>query len=163
MDGGYLNELNMKEIIENWMLTTTKNGSWKNYNDLHIDNINVEYRIKSKWIVGLLNCLNIAIEIRNERNLNFIVGIGLSLYSSITPRGLSFNSIEMLQDEIDWSPPSLYLFQPQWSDWQEIEKNGISVDCIDFGIYAEKKYLNEFYNKNDKEYRRSLFIVSLCQ
>jgi hypothetical protein len=54
----------MKETIRNWMTNTINDGSWKKYNDLHIDKISSKYNNKSMWVNGAIESLKNAIIIR---------------------------------------------------------------------------------------------------
>jgi hypothetical protein len=150
-----------KAIINNWISSTVKDGSWKNYNDLHIDEINSVYSSPEYWIPAGNRYLEMAIKYRDKNHINFIVALGFSLCSSKTSLGLKCESYEELIPQFDSSPPSLYLFEPSWENWRETEERSSSVEISNLTSLPVKVKYVEFFNVEDLEYRRSLFLISL--
>ncbi len=147
-----------KKTIESWVLTVVNDGSWMNYNDLHIDNISVELKKPTTWLLSGLECFNIAIDIIKKNELPFVVELDFSLKSNSNIQGVNFVNSEQLIKQFSWTPPSLYLFKPDWENFKQGIKRSIKIDFID--VNNSEWYFCEQYNPDDKEYRRSLFLVS---
>lgn len=126
MDGNFrINEAqHQRQVIEAWMLSNIQSGGFKIYDDLHIDRIDERWRDRKNWIDGGLYALGLAIELRDKHQLEFTVAMGCSLLVPESGRPISVpRNKEELTAQIDWAPPSLYLFprhQEPWLEWGEI-------------------------------------------
>ena len=53
MDGHYINKQEKyKRFLADWVDNSISNKSWEKYQDLHLDEIDSEYRHKGNWIEG---------------------------------------------------------------------------------------------------------------
>ena len=70
------------KIIRDWFNNVTSSGSWKEYDDLHIDEIDQDCKNPIIWINNGLKYLSEAIVIRNKKKLQFIIVLGIGLKST---------------------------------------------------------------------------------
>lgn len=117
MDGSYQNNNSDSErraVIERWMMTNIGARGFERYDDLHVDCIDSAWKEKSVWIAGGLEALQLAAGVRDQRKLDFSVALGCSLdVNSPSP----IKTEQGLLAQLDWSPPSLYLFERGKEPW----------------------------------------------
>ena len=145
-------------MIKKWMLSVAADGSWGNYNDLHIDEIDPSYADPSLWISKGCETLREAASIRDSLGLSFVVAVGIELNSSPTPLKADFTTPEELTRALGRSPPSLYLFPPDWENWRETIARSVPVDNAILGITWGQCGYYEHFDVDDMEYRHSLFV-----
>ena len=143
----------ISKIIEQWIIATWKNQSYKKYNDLHIDTVNPVFTDQKNWVAGGLLCLNIAADVRDKRKIPGMIMLGFSLRSGKKPYGINFSNFSEFQKELDWSPPSLYLMMKMP---QKIKK--VRLPFLPNYVNA---YYSEYLTEWDEDYRRSLLIFRL--
>ena len=149
--------------IEHWMLGIIRDGGVQRFDDLHIDKIDSAWKSKSVWIDGGLEAFSLALEIRNLHRLSFDVGLGFSLEADDQLRGVDFRTREEFLQRLDWSPPSLYLFDRGQEPDRQTAAAGGAVQDIDptiLGLRGHARcYYLEFKTQEDNEFRRSVFFV----
>ena len=96
-----------QEIIERWMLSAATDGGIRRLDELHIDDIDPEWKSKSEWLSGGLVVFRLAVEIRDRHKLPLTVGVGFSLEAGEELRGVDFHTSVEFRERFDWSPPSL--------------------------------------------------------
>jgi hypothetical protein len=104
----------------------------------------------------------LAILSRNELRLEVTVVLAFSLKAGEQRRGLNFLTASELEGELDWSPPSLYLFAENSEPWKDSESEPAAVNsAILFGTSVEAKgcFYIEFKEAGSSEYARSLVLV----
>jgi hypothetical protein len=162
-----------ESVIERWMLSITANGGIERYDDLHIDQIDELWRDRRYWLQGGLQAYALATHIRDKHRIEASVSLTFSLKSDSKPRGVTFASPLDFQAELDWSPPSLYLFCTGKEPWTEAELNSdrkslrggpilIPLDPAMFlgtPVNASASYYLEFLPDASAEYSRSVFLA----
>lgn len=150
----------VKQRIETWMLRVIEAKSYLQFEDLHIDEIDSEYRNPHSWLKGGIRCFQAALSIRTSRGFAFTVGLGFSLKCGPDRKGITFSRLEDVQAELDDSPPSLYLFDASGHPWFEdsdyVELGG------EYGIahnFRTRAYYREWRDENDNEFRRALWLL----
>ena len=133
----------------------------RDFYDLHVDDISPRFEAKSSWVKATVECLQAAVLIRNSQRLPFTIAAGLSLQSHETPYGLPPEHLDQITEELDDSPPSLYLFEKNHEPW---------LDDRDFrelpGQYQPplnipiRSFVREWLDENDGEFRRSFWLAS---
>ncbi|MEW6609762.1 MAG: hypothetical protein AB1414_20335 [bacterium] len=161
MGGSFLNNTNITEKIDRWIINNIKDKKYLQYDDFHIDEVDLSLTLRENWIPGSIKCLKTALESRNKRQLPFTVALAFSLKSKETPIGANFQTPDELEQEFDITPPSLYLF-PKGSEPWVIDFNDFLL--IDLDLFRLKGLdVKCFYAENligdDDEYRRSLWLV----
>src|SRR5258708_12816042 len=97
------------ERIKKWMAGVARDGSWQNYHDLHIDEIDALLEDRSLWVNHGCRCLNLANSVRRELGINLVVALGIELRSYKNPSPIIFKVKINIKKNLADSPPSLYL------------------------------------------------------
>lgn len=102
------------------MIEILADGGIERFDDLHIDEIDPEWKSKARWTDGAKTALAIAMEVGAAHRFPVTVAAAFSLRSDVAAIGANFNSETDLLPRLDNSPPSLYLFprgrEPWWRD-----------------------------------------------
>jgi hypothetical protein len=154
-------------VIKKWMLSIISDGGVGRYDDLHIDQIDKNWGDRQKWLDAGLEAFRLAIDLRDQHQLDFTVSLAFSLQSGDKPRGLDFTNNQEFMDALDWSPPSLYLFRTGEEPWvlpyqPSSDLRLMSIDTLRmFGckIDARRCYFMEFKNVGTNEYYRSIHVT----
>jgi len=94
--------------IREWMLATISNGGIDRLDDLHVDDIDGNWKQRANWISAGIRVYELAVRLQNDLGLNVKVALGFSLLDGM---GQTFDTEEEFESQLDWSPPSLYLFK----------------------------------------------------
>jgi hypothetical protein len=155
-------DANKQEKIETWMLTIVQDGGVRRFDDLHIDKIDSAWGDKNCWIDRGLEAFRTAIDIRNLHQLPFAVGFGFSLSAGDRHRGVDFQTRKDFFEELNSSPPSLYLFDRGGEPDKRTMLAGGMVQNLDpaiFGLQGGVRcYYLEFKQPDIDEFSRSLFL-----
>jgi hypothetical protein len=147
-----------KKIIRDWFNDVTSSGSWKEYDDLHIDEIDHNCKNPIVWVNNGLKYLSEAILIRNEKKSQFIIALRIFLESTEVHEDINLNNLEEIKDCFEDTPPSLLAFLPDWDNWLEMLNKGIDLtSSINLNEGLKCNYY-EYYTTDDKEYRRIIYI-----
>lgn len=149
-----------EETIAEWITTVTHDGGIERYDDLHVDQIDLAWRGRHLWLKAGLEAHDIAVHFRDMRKLPFMVVLAFSLRSGETQCGVNFQDSNGLQAELDWSPPSLYLFPPEQNPCAPAETQ-VPLDGPQlFGISSIRECCyTEFKNSSGSEYSRSVLLI----
>lgn len=159
-----------KHIIETWMDSVTSDGGVDRFDDLHIDQISPSFSNRSEWVRGGVEMFIVAKTCLEKYGDTVTLALAFSLEASVTPKGPSAISSVNFSDQIDWSPPSLYLFWRNREPWAEkVSKIPNFTTQIDpeavFGEYIHVMkseyccYLMEFKQEGNDEYYRTVFLT----
>ena len=153
---------NERSRIEQWMLAIISDGGVDRFDHLHIDDINPCWEDKNRWIEAGMKAFRTALSVRDERRLPFTVSLCFSLVAADKPCGVDFQTREDLLAKLDWSPPSLYLFdRGNEPDKQTAAADG-TIQVLDpaiCGAHADVRcYYLEFKPQDDDEFRRSVSV-----
>jgi hypothetical protein len=166
------------QIIEKWILSNIQRGTYSDYDDLHIDQIDSVWRSRSLWVGAGVESFRTAVRIRNKHHPSLTIALAFSLVGASQPLGLDFQTRDQFEAQLNPSPPSLYLFKSGEEPWstvsrrddpatqmlvlREIEWKAIfgDVDVVKRSLYVVKRSLYmEFRQKPLEEYARSVFLV----
>lgn len=148
------------EKIRIWMKEVIQHRSYERYDDLHLDKIDPAYAEPLTWLAAGAACLDAAITIRDGNSWPFSVALGVSLKAGPERIGRNFTDYEQVAGELDWTPPSLYVFprgDPSWLGGPELEELGPEYRAPTTA--ATQAFFREWHDANDQEYRRSLWFV----
>jgi len=145
--------------IRRWMLATVSDGGIKRLDDLHVDDIDAGWRDPTSWVSAGLTAYELALGIRRELDLDVTVALAFSL---VVAQGTSvdvFETREEFEKQLDWSPPSLYLFKV--GDQQHLSAT-IRVDPLPKALFSQlpdgtKSFLLRWLAEDGSE-RRSVFV-----
>ena len=139
------------EKLESWIINSIKDQSWKKFNDFHINDIDKKFNDPNLWIRGGIELFVESLKIRDKLNIQIVIELMFSLKSKKIPTKSFIKSTEKLKLELDWSPPSLYIFKPNWDVWKsgiilrkEIVLNDLHVKNAKFYYYEYLSTSNEF-------------------
>ena len=159
-----------RQVVESWMRVVIRDGGIERFDDLHIDRIDAEWKSKKLWIPAAFQVHDVAIEIRNQSKFPVSVNLAFSLKSDSEPRGVNFGTREQFIEQLDDTPPSIYLFRPGTEPWilrTNSKSFGTSQNSLVqkitfpvFGSLAEEKncFYLEFKEIDMDEYSRAVFI-----
>ena len=143
----------VRERIEHWITSQLEDS----VDDLHIDEIESSFSKRDKWIIGAEYCLNTATDIRDEMKLPFKVLLAFSLRSGENLKGINFKNLTQFENELDYTPPSLYAFSKD-KNWSDFGIEPIKINFLEFNLKnIECNYL-EYKEQDDEEFRRSLWL-----
>jgi hypothetical protein len=148
--------------IQNWITEVLSGGGIDQYDDLHLNQIDGEWAGKEHWLQGGLEAYRIAVRLRNSQAPNLKVVLAYSLNTSEIPQGVNFGTTEALQSQLDWSPPSLYLFHRGREPWTQPVDKAVCLNAESlFGSPLESVecYYVEFKQPGSSEYLRSVFLA----
>ena len=94
--------------IREWMLATISNGGIERLDDLHVDDIDENWKQPSNWIPASIRAYELAVMLQSNLRLSVKVALAFSLLDGTAQ---TFDTEEEFQRQLDWSPPSLYLFK----------------------------------------------------
>ena len=99
------------------MLATTSNGGIDRLDDLHVDDIDENWKQRANWISASIRAYELAVTLQSNLRLSVKVALAFSLLDGM---GQTFDTEEEFESQLDWSPPSLYLFKAD--DQQHLSK-----------------------------------------
>jgi hypothetical protein len=150
------------------MRQVSQDGGIERYDDFHIDDIDPDWEARNSWADASLWAFDAALEARDKLKLPCTVGLGMSLCSDELDFGDGV-SMAALVSQVDWSPPSLYLFrrgQEPGSDLDSAIQSGyigtdtVSVEFRVLDVPAAKTGLFLRFRRNGSdEYTNSAFIL----
>jgi hypothetical protein len=126
------------------------------FDDLHIDKIDSAWRGRESWVDGCSEALHLAIQVKTQIAPDKILAMMCSLSSDesafIVPR-----SPNELAEQIDWQPPSLYLFDPGNEPW--IDSRTVTITpTVEMFAGCRECFVMEFRTK-EEELRRTFVAV----
>jgi hypothetical protein len=95
--------------IRRWMLATVSDGGIERLDDLHVDDIDAGWKDPTSWVSAGLTAYGLALGIRRELGLAVTVALAFSLVDARDTPDV-FDTQAEFEKQLDWSPPSLYLF-----------------------------------------------------
>jgi hypothetical protein len=151
-----------EEAIERWMLTIVDDGGVDRLDDLHIDKIDSVWEHRAHWVDGALEAFRVARVLRDRNGLPFTVALAFSLRSGSRPRGIDFQTRSELEERLDSSPPSLFLFRRGEEPRNQMTASNPSRD-LNPSIFAIQDvgvtcYYLEFLQGDAEEYCRSVSV-----
>lgn len=149
MDGLYQNEKkNILVFLAKWVHQVISQRLWEKFVDLHIDEVDAEFKSPKNWIQGGVFLLVGIMSLIDKSKYEVILAIPLSCLTSESI--FDFKQLKELDRELDLTPPSLYLFPRGDKNFEqtiersqfleEISKNeGLRI------FYDEKNEIDEVY------------------
>jgi len=99
--------------ISKWVTETIESRGDLRYDDLHVDQVDPEFRKRELWVYGGMECLQLALKARDVRGAEFTVALAFSLEAGDRPLGLNFEDLTGLESQFDLSPPFFVPFPPR--------------------------------------------------
>jgi hypothetical protein len=145
--------------IRRWMLATVSDGGIQRLDNLHLDDIDATWKDPTSWVSAGLIAYGLALGIRQELGLDVTVVLAFSLVDAQETSGDVFETEEEFQKQLDWSPPSLYLFKA--GDQQHLSAT-VRVDPLPKALFPwlpkdTKSFLLRWLAEDGSQ-RRSVFV-----
>ena len=145
-------------IIEGWMQMVLATDGIGRFDDLHIYKIDPAWRGRESWIDGSSEAMDLAKEVKTsvapEKTLAIMCALTNDDGELVAPR-----SPNELSEQIDWTPPSLYLFDPGNEPLADLGMVTVTPTVRMFTGCSEC-FVMEFSTKKEKELRRTFVAVS---
>jgi hypothetical protein len=144
--------------IREWMLATVSNGGIERLDDLHVDKIDEDWAQRTNWVDAGFTAYRLAIAVKDKLGLDVTVALGFSLVDDETGTKI-FETKEEFDVQLDWSPPSLYLFNA--GDDQHLSSTA-QIDPLPKSLISKlpegsKSFLLQWISE-DGHHRRSVFV-----
>jgi hypothetical protein len=138
------------------MLATTSNGGIDRFDDLHVDDIDEHWKQRANWVSASIRAYELAMSLQSTLGISVKVALAFSLLDGI---GQTFDTEEEFESQLDWSPPSLYLFKA--GDQQHLS-NVVKFDPLPKAIASRfpqgtKSFLLQ-WDTEDGSVRRSVVV-----
>lgn len=150
----------MRERIQAWMRSVVDAERYAAFDDLHIDQVDAALVTPEHWLSGAVQVLQVAEGIRENDGFPVTVAVGISLESGPVRTGIGFDSLTEAERHFGSTPPSLYVFKRGEEPWSQ------GSDCGELGTAYRpdtnpdvQVYYCEWFDKNDSEFRRSLWLA----
>ncbi len=139
-------------FIQNWINKVISDKLWEKYVDLHINDIDKCFKEKQNWIEGSLFLFGCFLSLVDDKKYDVFLVIPLTCVSKKDLVPLTF---ELLEKELDITPPSFYLFAKGEKNYEATIKSAKHLSEIGEKINARAYYKEE--NENNECYR-TLYI-----
>ena len=154
MDGQYQNKVeSVEQVLKIWINGVISGQLWEKYVDLHIDEVDIEFKEKTTWIEGSLFLFNCILKLIDESVYDIILVIPLSC--TFEPSKNDITDFVNIITELDITPPSFYLFPKDNKNFEDTIKSSKYLNEI-----SERINLGVFYKEKneEREYYRTLYI-----
>lgn len=145
--------------IRQWMLATVSDGGIARLDHLHVDDIDATWKDPTSWVSAGLIAYGLALRIRRELGLDVTVALAFSLVEGQNTSEDLFDTQAEFEKQLDWSPPSLYLFKV--GDQQHLSAT-VRVDPLPkvllFQLPEDTKSFLLRWLTEDGSQRRSVFV-----
>ena len=95
-------------LMRQWVSETILGKRWEKHDDLHIDELDAQFKSPGQWVAISLFCLNYLTSIIDKSKYEVLLAIPLTEAEiSIPVEALSLADFEQF---VGWTPPSFYLF-----------------------------------------------------
>lgn len=154
MDGYYLNN-NASTHLKNWVDQVIYQADWLNIQDIHIDEIDSDFKDKNTWIKGSIAVFKMIINEIGDRSYQAMLVIPLSYLKQQTDFNLI--NISNLSEQLYLTPPSIFLIPKQSINFEKSIKNSEFHSEL-----SEVLGLNVYYKaeKEDYEFARTLYVLN---
>lgn len=146
-------------IIRRWMLGIVSDGGIERFDDLHVDVIDPAWKDPTSWVSAGLKAYGLALGIQRELGLDVTVALAFGLVDAQDDSREVFETQEQFEKQLDWSPPSLYLFKV--GDQQHLSGT-VLVDPLPKALFSQlpqdtKSFLLQWLMEDGSQ-RRSVFV-----
>jgi hypothetical protein len=148
-----------RDRIQEWMNHVHSTGGVERYDDLHIDLIDAKWKPREMWISSGIAALALASSMQVSIKQGFAVALGMSL-GVRQPHKIPSTTADLVE-QIDRTPPSLYLFRSGREPWHGdckctfLETNFGTREQDIRGVYIEFR--------RDGELRRSYYLIDAAK
>ena len=152
--------MDKEKKIQEWILTTIRDESWKVHDEIHIDTVDPSFKNKENWINGGLECYNIANKFLKDTSLPFLLVLSIALKSKKKQKNYIIKSFEEIKKDLTYIPPSLYIYLLGWEGLNNMFLKSVSITDLTLDNIDGLPYYYQGYNSDDNEIRRWFSIHS---
>lgn len=162
------------EVIRTWIDQCLHGGGIDRYDDLHVDQIDPQWKKKETWVSAAKEVFCISTHERDqvESESNIRIVLCVPLVSDEAPMGVTFKNGEDLERELSYTPPSLYMFRRGMEFWNEFKSADLAstelsprIETLNAGSFfgpldrnVECVFL-EHKRPDDDDFSRTLFLA----
>ena len=151
-----------KNHIETWVVDCWASSGYLRYENLDISRVESSFNMKVNWIKGGIDCLRVAVAIRDSMQIPLQICLAFSLKSRRKPIGKNFSNYKELEKQFTSSPPTLYAFSSDQKIWDETPHVELSEEWLKIRMPGILFYYVEYLLKSDgdPDHRRSFWFIS---
>ena len=142
--------------LTDWVEEVIGNQLWEKAVDLHIDALDAQFKQPGRWVKASLFVLSCFQDILDRSKYEVLLAIPLAL--SFTPTDGAELHPDMLEQNVDSTPPSFYVFPVHFPAFAETLKASVYLSSLSC-LMSREVYFKEV--KEDAEYHRWLFVREL--
>lgn len=153
MDGHYLNKKYKQHLYE-WIDKAIKNHSWERHEDLHLDEIDLEFKKNENWVEGSIYIYKLVLDIILGTSFSCFLVIQLTYSDNKT----KFKSLkwDYIKSQLDLTPPSFYLFPKGNINYEKTIIDLLYVESLSKEIGYKVFFKEE--KEREGEYFRCIYI-----
>ena len=157
MEDSSMTSTSTQFVIRNW-LRAFATSTERNRDDLHVDQINSEFKNPRRWSEAGVQCLHLAFDAVQSENLPVTVAMEFFLAASQEPTGYSGGRVQDLR--FSWTPPALTVFRPDAVPWRQSDAfTPVEADTgLPEGVVGRVLY-QEWFDESEGDYDRRLWLV----
>jgi hypothetical protein len=144
--------------VREWMTDVVRTGSWRTFDDLHIDEIDGNVA-RDAWVWESLRIAREAALTRDHIAPSFAIVLGFGLGPSTRPIPPEWSSVKGFTDDLDESPPSLYMFERGSEEWRSLLGDTVAFAPPPFLTNCGDVRYREAWETGHREYRRSVLLI----
>jgi hypothetical protein len=146
--------------ISQWIHNAIVEGSYRKFDDLHIDDIDADYENPSVWLPASLGALAEAAKLRDRGGWPFTIALAIPLAPASRSGTAMQLGIEQLSGHLGDTPPSLYAFEQGSEPWANNRDEFVELAGFIAGDQGGKGYFTERPDPDeDGEYQRTVWIA----
>lgn len=107
--------------ITKWVEEVIESKGWERHYDLHIDEIHKTYKNPNTWVNGSLYLYKLVSDIIDHSKYDVYLSICLSC--KLHKTNIDEVTIESIKTDLDFTPPSFYMFRLGDKNYEEIPSN----------------------------------------
>jgi hypothetical protein len=133
-------------------------GGIERFDDLHIDRIDPAWRDRGFWLKGCSDAIDLAKELKKTIAPDKSLALMCALVSEKGELAPPRTPAELLE-QTDWSPPSLYLFDPESEPWAD--SGTVTMTPTDRIFPACSRCFMMIFNAHQQDELRRTFVAVL--
>lgn len=140
-------------LLAAWAEEVIKDQLWERFTDLHIDVLDVRFKQPGRWVEASLCLLTCFRDIVDESKYEILLAIPLA--SSADPLDVEALPLATLEERVDYTPPSFYLYPIGFWAFDETLSASSYLPALS-NSFNRRVYFKE--EKRVDEYCRWLFV-----
>lgn len=157
MDGQYHNQKEQYvKFLQTWINKVIQDKLWNKFIDIHIDDIDKDFKEKDTWLKGSLFLYNCILNIIDKTNYDVSLVIPLSCV--LGRQDLKSKTYDALENELDLTPPSFYLFPKNHKNFEDTIKSAKYLEEISNDINFQAFYKEDI---EGEENYRTIYLRSI--